>query len=401
MTGAALKRGGGADLGRLEGADRVAHHAERAQLLGEAVAHRHRRVDDQRAPSRGRRRRRRLRLGGDPAQSHGHGERRAGAERAVDLDVAAHQLAQPLDDHQAEPGAAVAARHRAVGLGERAEQPRHHRRRDADPGVGDGQAQAPAVAVVAEVSQRDDDVAALGELDRVADQVGQDLPQAAGVAVAAGVEPGRDVAHQLEPATVGRQPEQLDGVLDHGPDIELELLELQPSGLDLGEVEDVVDHGEQALRRGPHRGREVALPRQQIGREQQLGQAEHAVHRRPDLVAHVGQELGLGAAGGVGGVAGRDQLVVGAGDPLERGRQRAGALADLGLERGRGLEQREAAAALQIHRPLDPGHQLVVDPAQPRDLALELLDRRHRRYARPIATPVKVWLTCIALYCSP
>ncbi len=35
----------------------------------------------------------------------------------------------------------------------------------------------------------------------------------------------------------------------------------------------------------------------ELGADQQLGHAEHAVHRRPDLMAHIGEELGLGAVG--------------------------------------------------------------------------------------------------------
>jgi hypothetical protein len=41
---------------------------------------------------------------------------------------------------------------------------------------------------------------------------------------------------------------------------------------------------------------------------QQVGHAEDAVHRRADLVAHVGQEGALGLVGGVGGVARRRQF---------------------------------------------------------------------------------------------
>ena len=38
----------------------------------------------------------------------------------------------------------------------------------------------------------------------------------------------------------------------------------------------------------------------ELGPGQQLGHAEHAVHRRADLVAHIGEEFGLGAVGGFG-----------------------------------------------------------------------------------------------------
>jgi hypothetical protein len=41
----------------------------------------------------------------------------------------------------------------------------------------------------------------------------------------------------------------------------------------------------------------VPLPRSQLGRLQQLGHADDAVHRRADLVAHARQKLALGAAG--------------------------------------------------------------------------------------------------------
>ena len=38
----------------------------------------------------------------------------------------------------------------------------------------------------------------------------------------------------------------------------------------------------------------------ELGLGEQLGHAEHAVHRRADLVAHIGEEFGFGAVGGFG-----------------------------------------------------------------------------------------------------
>ena len=52
---------------------------------------------------------------------------------------------------------------------------------------------------------------------------------------------------------------------------------------------------------------EFALLRVERGVLQQLGHAEDAVHRRADLVAHVGQELALGPAGGLGALPGLEQ----------------------------------------------------------------------------------------------
>ena len=54
----------------------------------------------------------------------------------------------------------------------------------------------------------------------------------------------------------------------------------------------------------------------QLGVQGQLGHAEDAVHGRADLVAHVGQELALGAVGGLGGLLALAQRLV---DPLELG----------------------------------------------------------------------------------
>jgi hypothetical protein len=65
------------------------------------------------------------------------------------------------------------------------------------------------------------------------------------------------------------------------------------AGFDLREVEDVVDDVQQRMRRALRHRQQLALLGVEIGIEQQPGQADDAVHRRPDLVAHVGEELAL------------------------------------------------------------------------------------------------------------
>ena len=54
--------------------------------------------------------------------------------------------------------------------------------------------------------------------------------------------------------------------------------------------------------------------RVEVGVEHQLGHADDAVHGRADLVAHVGQELALGPAGGLRLLARLLQLVGALGD---------------------------------------------------------------------------------------
>ncbi len=75
---------------------------------------------------------------------------------------------------------------------------------------------------------------------------------------------------------------------------------LEASGLELGEIEDVVEHDEQALRR-LLQGLGVA-PLGQVERtvEQKLGNGDHRAHGGAQLVAHHGKQIGLGAVRGFG-----------------------------------------------------------------------------------------------------
>ena len=86
----------------------------------------------------------------------------------------------------------------------------------------------------------------------------------------------------------------------------------------------------------------------QVGAEQHLGHAQHAVHRGADLVAHGGQEGALRAAGGLGRVLGLFQLL--------------GAHADLAFELVAVVGQGGAAAldlGQHVVEAVDQGAQLV------------------------------------------
>ena len=74
-------------------------------------------------------------------------------------------------------------------------------------------------------------------------------------------------------------------------------IELDLSGLDLREVEDVVEHRQESRPRPLDQLQEAALLGAEIvAVEEEVGEAEDRVQRRPDLVAHRGQEVGLGLA---------------------------------------------------------------------------------------------------------
>ena len=74
-----------------------------------------------------------------------------------------------------------------------------------------------------------------------------------------------------------------------------QLLERHLAGADLRQIEQVVDDLQQDLRRRANRLREVRLRRRQRRARQELRHADHAVHRRAQLVAHAIEEVALRA----------------------------------------------------------------------------------------------------------
>ncbi len=98
-------------------------------------------------------------------------------------------------------------------------------------------------------------------------------------------------SRQLEALAPGRAGPAGRDVLDDRAQVEVDRLQLELARLDLREVQDVVDDAEQRLARPPNRLGVLALLRRERRVEQQARHADHAVHRRADLVAHHRQEL--------------------------------------------------------------------------------------------------------------
>ena len=160
------------------------------------------------------------------------------------------------------------------------------------------------------------DLAALGELHGVRDQVHEHLAQPDRVAPCVRRRGRREAAQDFEPLAVGGFGHQLGDILHQLAQIEVDRLQLHPAGFDLGEVQDVVDPPQQRLSGTVDGLHEPPLLVVELGLHQQLGHAEHAVHRGSDLMAHVGQELRLGPAGRFGVLLGLGQLRGARGDLL-------------------------------------------------------------------------------------
>ena len=149
-----------------------------------------------------------------------------------------------------------------------------------------------------------------GELDRIADQVGQDL-----------LEPQR-VAHQRQGRVAVHQAYQFEllgmrgggedgqGVLQQVAQVERHAVEHQFAGFNLREIEDFVDDAQQVIRRFFDSAQVIELARRQFAFLQQVSKTEDAVERCADLMAHVGQELRLDTAGFQGFLACQVQLDV-------------------------------------------------------------------------------------------
>ena len=115
-------------------------------------------------------------------QRHGEPEGRALALLAVDADLAAHQLDQPRGDGEPEAGALVAAGRRGVDLAELLEDQRQACRRECRCRYRSPRCGASCRRPTGSPLDIDQHMAGIGELDRIADQIGDDLADAADIA---------------------------------------------------------------------------------------------------------------------------------------------------------------------------------------------------------------------------
>ena len=214
----------------------------------------------------------------------------------MEHDVAAHHLHQLLDDGQAQSRAAVFARSGAVGLAEWLEDGRGRIRRHADARIAHFQAQL-AGGGTADI---DGNFAPFGEFGGVIEQVGEYLAQAHRVAAHMLRHVGSDAAGKFDGLALDAVGKQCHHVVDHLAQVEGDVFEHQLARLDLGKVEDVVDDAQQAFTRAVHRVHETLLLGTQFSALQQFRHAQHAIHRRADFMAHLGQEFRFCAVGGVG-----------------------------------------------------------------------------------------------------
>jgi hypothetical protein len=89
-------------------------------------------------------------------------------------------------------------------------------------------------------------------------------------------------------------------LVDKPLEIEIDRFDGEGSGFELRAVEDIVDDLDQALGAIAQHRHVIGLVAGERAGEDEIGHADDAMHRRPDLVAHLGKEQRFGAIGLLG-----------------------------------------------------------------------------------------------------
>ena len=174
-------------------------------------------------------------------RADGEGEDRPSARIVGQREFAAHQAYELARNRQAQPRALEAAGVRAVALLETVEDRPPAVGRHAGTGVGDREQRlAPRAAL-----DRDADAALIGELDRIAGEIGENLAQPQAVRAHKARRRGAEGRGDLDAFALGARREQFNHAFDQLAQIHSLVDEIEMAGLDLGKIEDFVDQRDQ------------------------------------------------------------------------------------------------------------------------------------------------------------
>ena len=228
------------------------------------------------------------------------GEARTDARLALHLESAVHVLQQAFTQCQAQ----AAAFHIRVGpqAFERLEQLPHMIGCDAVAGI----AHSHADSLSTDIDLKAHLAIAPVVFDRIGQQVQQHLGQALAVGNDARIRRQCRQRPQLHACVGGHGRHQRQRLLQGARQRDRHDIQRQASGLDLGDVQHLVDQREQVLA-GAQNVTDIGLLRLGRVHVQQLRKAQDRVERGPQFVAHARQELAFGAAGAFGFLAGGAQ----------------------------------------------------------------------------------------------
>ncbi len=216
---------------------------------------------------------------------------------AYDPYPAVHQLNQSSRNRKSQTGPAVGTGGRTLRLGEGVEDIPLLLGSDANTRVPHHEMQHHSFRGLRFEIHIHQHLSFISKLERVSNQVDQYLADPAQVSDQAVGHLSLHFVNQLKVPLVGPDRQGLQGVSNRVPQSEFVGIEFQLACLDLREIEDVIDDGEQRFGRVIDEIDVFPLLPLQVGGEQQFRHSHDAVHGRADLVTHVCQELALGAVG--------------------------------------------------------------------------------------------------------
>ena len=155
--------------------------------------------------------------------------------------------------------------------------------------------------------------AQLRELDRVRQQIDQNLPQPLFVGIDHDGQHGGTLENEVDPFRRGLQAKHADELVQKFAEANLVARQIEPAGLDLGDIQNAVDQAGEMIGAAAHDADLVAW----FGLQarillQQLRVAADRIQRRAQLVAEADHIAALGEVGGLRHFLGALQLGVGA-----------------------------------------------------------------------------------------
>jgi hypothetical protein len=154
-------------------------------------------------------------------------------------------------------------------------------------------------------------VPALGELDGVGRQVGEDLPQPAGIAAQAVRHVIGDMKFHVQ--LFGSRPhlQQFYQIPKHRPKRKCNRFYIQLAGHHFREIQDVVQDQQQGLGRVPHGSQILALFAREIGLQHHLGEPDDPAERRTHFMTRIGEACAFLFVIGYRGISIVNQLLTG------------------------------------------------------------------------------------------
>ena len=209
---------------------------------------------------------------------------------ALDLDGSAHHACEFLRDGKTKAGSAKLARGRLVGLLEGPEQFLQLLVGDADTCIAHGEPQEGRGFRFFEQFGGDANFTGFGEFDGIVRQIDQDLAKAERIATEIARQIRWDFKDQLETLGGAAFGHDRGNAFQNFIKLEVGLFQDKLTGLDLREVENIIDDLQQVTAGLVDLPGIFRLYPVEVGPEQQVRHADDRVERCPDLVAHIREE---------------------------------------------------------------------------------------------------------------